>query len=164
MKGLKLLQQLDLEARKRNHPNVPLHAITARRFDDRTTNALTAAVLRWLEIHGHYATRINTTGRRLRDKVITDVIGRAHTIPGKWIPGSTRTGTADIHAVINGRHCSIEIKCSETRDRIRPAQMKTKRDVERAGGAYTTVPDFEKFLEWYNELTGSIPVRTTKAT
>lgn len=150
--ALAQLAELDLEARRIQYPNAPLHAITSRRFNDRSTNALTLAVLRWLELHGHYAVRVSTTGRRSPDKVVVDVLGRQRTFRGHWIKGSTRRGTADVHAVIAGRHCSIEIKCEATNDRMSEAQQRTMADVRKSGGEYFVCQNFTQFLTWYHNL------------
>jgi hypothetical protein len=52
---------------------------------------------------------------------------------------------ADITAVVNGRHVSIEVKTG--RDKPRPEQMNVKRQIEDAGGIYIFVRTFEDFLE-----------------
>jgi Holliday junction resolvase len=52
---------------------------------------------------------------------------------------------ADITAVVNGKHVSIEVKTG--RDKPRPEQMKVKQQIEHAGGIYIFVRTFEDFLE-----------------
>lgn len=147
MNALKLLQDLDYRSKLIKYPGVPREAITVSRFNDKTSNGLTACIIRWMELHGHWATRITTTGRQLEGSTITDVIGRTRTTPGKWIPGTTKKGTADIHAIVNGRHCSIEVKVGL--DRMSHAQYKTKQQVELSGGLYMIATDFESFIKWY---------------
>jgi hypothetical protein len=51
---------------------------------------------------------------------------------------------ADITAVVNGRHVSIEVKAGG--DKPRPEQMKVKRQIEHAGGMYIFVHSFDDFL------------------
>lgn len=148
--ALKTLQKMDFADKARRYPGVPRTAIPSTRFNDHTANALTRAILRWLELHGHYATRINTMGRQLKGTTVIDVIGRAHVTPSKWIPGTTRKGTADIHASINGRHVSIEVKIGS--DTMSPEQLKTKNMVEQSGGLFYAAKDFESFYKWYNTL------------
>src|SRR5688500_18488882 len=106
--ALKILSDLDYEAKLAMYQNVPEAAVVRTTFYDKTANGLTQCILTWLRLHGHYCTRINTTGRQLPATTIVDVLGRAHVTPGKWIPGATRRGTADLHCIINGRHGSIE--------------------------------------------------------
>jgi len=147
MNPLKTLQELDFEHKREQYPNTPLHAIARTRFSDRTANGLTHCIIRWLELHGYWATRITTTGRQLKGPTITDVLGRTHQLAGKWIPGTTRKGTADIHAVIDGQHASIEVKIGS--DKMSEAQHKTKEAIERSGGIYFVATDFESFHHWY---------------
>jgi hypothetical protein len=149
MNALKTLTELDYQAKRDLYPNMPEHAIPKSKFSDRTSNALTQCILTFLRLHAHYATRINTTGRQLKATTIIDVIGRAHVTPGKWIPGTTRKGTADIHAIIKGRHVSIEVKAG--RDRMSAEQLKTKQSVEASAGLYYVAHDFQNFYTWYNQ-------------
>ena len=150
MTGIQLLQEIDYQTKKDLYKNVPDHAVPKTKFSDKTSNGLTQCILIWLKLHGHYATRINTMGRQLKATTIVDVIGRAHVTPGKWIPGTTRKGTADIHASINGRHISIEVKVG--RDRMSPEQLTTKKEVEQSGGLYFVAKDFESFYGWYSQI------------
>lgn len=150
MTALQLLQQIDYDCKRDLYKNIPTHAVPKTKFSDRTSNALTQCILTWLRLHGHYAVRVSTTGRKLRDTVIVDVIGRARTMQGKWIPGTTRKGTSDIHASINGRHCSIEVKIGY--DRMSEDQLKTKAMVEESGALYFIAKDFESFMQWYQSI------------
>jgi hypothetical protein len=150
MKALKLLSDIDYQAKREAHKSVPDYAIPKTKFSDKTANGLTKSIQAWLNLHGHYCTRINTTGRKLKDTTVIDVIGRAHITPGKWIPGTTRKGTADIHAVIKGVHVSIEVKVGK--DRMSPEQHKTKEAIEKSGGLYFIAKDFESFHTWYVDL------------
>ena len=148
--ALTLLRMEDDRHKRLRYSNVPPAYIPHSKFDSSTSNGLTACILRWLSLHGHYATRVNTTGRMLKGSTVTDVIGRIRVMAGKWIPGSTRKGTADIHAIIHGRHCSLEIKVG--RDRVSEAQQLTRADVERSGGTYFIARSFADFLDFYRKL------------
>lgn len=133
MSALKQLTILDLEAKRRKHPNVPEFAVPATKFSDKTANELTKSVIRAIELLGGYATRIQSQGQfDPRTK--------------QWRKGTTRTGTADIHAVIGGAHVSIEIKAG--RDRLSQAQRKTAELIQQAGGTYLVVSSFEVFWNW----------------
>jgi hypothetical protein len=57
---------------------------------------------------------------------------------------------ADITAVVNGRHVSIEVKTG--RDKPQPEQMKMKSQIEHAGGMYIFVHSFDEFLEQIQRL------------
>jgi hypothetical protein len=77
----------------------------------------------------------------------------AHTkqLPGKWTPGQSTKGTADISATIRGRSVKIEIKYGK--DRQSDAQKEYQAAIERAGGVYIIVRDFDSFVEWYESFT-----------
>ena len=112
-------------------------AIYKTSFRDDTANGLTACVVAWLKYHGYFAGRVNTTGTY------------SHKL-GRYIHSGSRKGMADVTAVINGRHVSIEIKIG--RDRLRPEQLKVKNEVEQAGGCYIVAASFDNFLEQANKI------------
>jgi len=93
--GLAKLRTLACDSIRSVHPTLPESAVTPPPFTDRSANDLTKAICDYIRLSGGYATQINTTGQ-LRG--------------GKWISGTTKKGTADIHAVYHGHHQSIEIK------------------------------------------------------
>lgn len=105
-------------------------------YTDKTSNGLTKAVLDFLNLSGHYATRINTTGtmRKIRGEM-------------KWTKGSTRKGTSDIHAVIKGTFCSIEVKINK--DTQSDNQTKEEKRVTTAGGLYLVAKNYPQFREWF---------------
>lgn len=148
-RALKELCDKDQEEKLRKYANVPASAIPKSSFVSNTSNGLTACVLRFLHLNGHYGVRVTTTGRQLKGNSVVDVVGRARTFAGQWIPGTTRPGTADVHAIIHGKHCSIEVKVGK--DVMSEAQEKTREDVEAAGGLYFIARTFAGFLDWYRE-------------
>ena len=131
--SVKELERLYFEVKKVNYPNI--HYLVKTKFRDDTANELTRCVIAWLRLNGHFGARVNTTGTYSQKL-------------GKYIRSGSRKGMADITAVINGKHVSIEIKTG--RDRIRPAQLKIKDEVEAAGGAYIIASSFDNFLEQIN--------------
>jgi hypothetical protein len=150
---IKDLERFANRRKRDQYPGVPEHAIPKTKFTDTTANGLTKAVLIWLELNGHWASRINTSGRYLQGPQYTDVLGHKKQLPGKWIPGTTRRGTADIHAVINGRHVSIEVKIGK--DRMSESQHQTQQAIEQSGGVYLIVRSFDDFMHHYRSLTTS---------
>ena len=124
------LERLHFEQKKAKHPNMPYPVKT--KFRDDSANGLTKCVVAWLELHGHFAGRVNTTG------IYNQKLG-------KYIHSGSRKGMADITAVINGLHVSIEVK--HNKDRIRPEQMKVKHEIEQSGGVYIIVSTFDDFLQ-----------------
>ena len=111
-------------------------------YNDNTTNGLTNAIMDFLKFNKHYCNRINCMGvNRLIDGKM------------KHTPSSTRKGTADITAILNGKHCSIEVKCKATNDRMSKDQKKERERVEASGGLYFIATDMETFIKWYYDLT-----------
>ena len=134
--ALQHLASLELTAKRRKYPNVNEQYLVKPRFRVKETNSLTQAVKRCLELHGCYVTRIQSQGQ--------------------WNPAlqrftrsTTSRGTADLHAVINGQHVSIEIKWGK--DKLSAKQKQTAKQVEAAGGIYLTVKDYETFWAWFEQ-------------
>jgi hypothetical protein len=94
-----------------------------------TANGLTRFVIDMINWSGGYANRISSAGR---------VLG------GKYIPSSTKKGTADIHAIIKGQHWSIEIKVGK--DKMSEWQNEERERVQNAGGNYMIVRDADSFV------------------
>lgn len=68
----------------------------------------------------------------------------------KWLPASTRKGTADISATIKGRSVMIEIKVG--RDKPRPDQLSEQTRERKAGGIYEFIGTPEDFFEIYDKI------------
>lgn len=150
MNALKILAELDYNAKRDLYQNVPEYAIAKTKFEDKTANGLTRCILQFLQLKNHWATRINTTGRLLQGKEYTDVLGHRKQMKSTWIKGTTKKGTADIHAVLFGKHASLEVKIS--RDKMSKHQIATKEQIESSGGLYYVAKDFESFYAWYNRV------------
>jgi hypothetical protein len=113
-----------------------------------TANGLTTFICNFLSWYGHRATRINVSGR-LVDAVEKQPSG-ARVGVKKWIPSSTRKGTADISATIKGRSVMIEIKVGS--DRPREDQLKEQIRERNAGGIYEFIKDTDQFFNLYDNL------------
>lgn len=97
-----------------------------------TANGLTLFITKYITYLGFRATRINVSGR-LVDTVTTTEHGNKFR-DKKYIKSSTRKGTADISATINGRSVMIEVKIGS--DRPSPAQLQEQQRERAAGGVY----------------------------
>ena len=129
----KELIEMDLAAKKERYSSVPDYVLPKLKVTS-DSNGLTKAIVSWLNLNGHFATRVSSSGRFLPSC-------------GKFIPSTTKRGTADIHCVLNGRHVSIEVKVGK--DRMSDDQIEMKEKIERAGGIYFIATDFEMFMGWY---------------
>lgn len=121
-------------------------------FSDKTANKLTKSVITFLKLHGYQAERISNMGRYIdNSKTFTDAVGFTRKIgTGKYIKGTGTNGTADISATIKGKSVKIEIKIGK--DIQSNDQKKYQSDVERAGGLYWIVKDWDGFITQYNSL------------
>lgn len=72
----------------------------------------------------------------------------------KYIPSTTRKGTADISATINGRSVMLEIKVG--RDRPSEYQLAEQQRERAAGGIYEFVGTPEEFFAVYDRIVGNV--------
>lgn len=111
-------------------------------------NGLTRAIINHLTWSGHYANRVSSAGR-LAPGLERQQSGTVLTVK-KFIPSTTKKGTADIHAIINGRHISIEVKIGK--DTQSGHQVKEQSRIEQAGGVYLIIKTIEQWFEEYEKL------------
>lgn len=150
MTNLQLLSELDLNEQIRLHPNRPETLRIRTRYSDSTANGLTKAIIRWIILHNGQAERISTMGRYIQGNEIQKGFYGATRTKGKYIPGTGTKGSADISSVVNGKSWKIEVKIG--RDKQSEHQRKYQADIERAGGVYTIVPDFDTFVQQWRLL------------
>ena len=98
-------------------------------------NGLTNFICNYLNWMGHRATRINVSGRKVKDK---------------WIRSTTRKGTADISATINGKSVMIEIKVG--RDKPSLDQLAEQIKERNAGGIYEFISSVDEFFLLYDKV------------
>lgn len=115
------------------------YAMKTKPYRDDTANGLTRSIIDWITFNGGSAARISSQGQM---RVIRGI--------KKWTKGSTRKGVADIHAVHNGRHISIEVKIGK--DKMSPYQSEEQRRIESAGGLYFTAKTMPAFIEWFESV------------
>ena len=106
-------------------------------YTDQTANGLAKCIIDWIILHGGDAQRVNTTGmmRRIKGEM-------------KWTKSGSRRGSADIHAIMNGRALSIEVKVGK--DRMSKFQKEEQARIERAGGLYYVATSMPDFIKWFN--------------
>ena len=114
------------------------HYFTPKIPDVTKANGLTQFICNYINWMGYRATRISTTGRQ---------------VGGRWIYGTTRKGTADISATINGKAIMIEIKVGK--DRPSEYQLKEQAKERAAGGIYEFISTPEQFFELYDKVVNS---------
>ncbi len=146
------MAELYLKYQRERNPTFPEYARLQFKGKDNTTNGLTACVTNFIKWNGYQAERISNTGRVLdNSKTVTDIMGQRRKIGSTtYIPGTGTKGTADISATIHGMSMKIEIKFGK--DRQSEAQKKYQKSIEKAGGVYIIVREFDDFLAWYDDF------------
>lgn len=149
----RFIELLTIES-KAKYPNMPDHARVIKVPTESSANSLTKAVIKWIQLHGGQAERINTMGRMIDTrKVVTNVVGQQSLIGSmKYIPTTGTKGSADISAVINGKAVKIEIKYGK--DRQSEAQKIYEYEITKAGGIYLIVRTFDNFVKWWDMNVG----------
>jgi hypothetical protein len=109
------------------------------------TNSLTNAVIQFLQLKGHFVSRIQSQGQY-------------HPKRGMWIKSKVRRGIGDIIACINGEFWMIEIKTGK--DRQSEYQKEVEKDVKKSGGKYIIVSKFGEFLGYY--MSGGVDSDTSE--
>jgi hypothetical protein len=137
MKPLEILQAMDRTYKRAKYPNVPDNALPLARYTQKDANSITAAILAFLRLKGHYASRIQSQGQ-YNAKL------------DRWTLSMVRRGIGDIMATIEGRMIMIEVKAGK--DRLSAHQVETKTAVEKSGGIYLVCKSFDDFYQWYQQI------------
>lgn len=146
--SVELLERMEADIFRKRHPQMPEAAITPIRHRDDLANGLTKCVIRFLQLKGWQAERINTTGRPIDTRRRFDVCGCQRQVGSlRWVYSTSTVGSADISATVAG--CSVKIEIKVGRDRQSARQKAYAEAVERAGGLYVVASTFEEFLGWY---------------
>lgn len=136
--SLKRLAELKLKADIERYKAVPEFAVPRGHYEDATANGLTRCIIDYVRLAGHWAERVNTTGRVINDR------GRS-----RYIPTTATRGSADVHAIKSGRSVMIEIKVGK--DKQSDRQRHYQAQVEASGAVYMVVRTFEDFVtQWTN--------------
>jgi len=147
------LKALELESLKGKYPSMDSRFIPLTDWKDTSANGLTKCIIFWINAMGGQAERISNQGQYRAGKKIqvgTGEIAYTKELKGKWTPGQGTKGTADISATIRGRSVKIEVKYG--RDVQSDAQKQYQEMIERAGGVYQIVRDFDSFVQWYEKF------------
>jgi hypothetical protein len=131
------------------YPNFPQHAIPSKTWSDNSANGLTKCVIDLINYEGYQAERISTQGTYVEGAKIK-VGENERQLKGKYIPTQGTKGSADISATIRGRSVKLEVKWNK--DRQSEVQKAYQQSIEKAGGIYIIVKDFDEFVIWFDEF------------
>jgi hypothetical protein len=152
MKPIDHLRAMRLEKTKAQYPNVPSYGLPKFEYNPNSANGLTKCIIDFINFMGYQSERINTAGRVIDNrKTYTDVLGRTKTIGStKYIPTTGTKGSADISATIAGKSIKIEVKIGK--DKQSEHQKTYQEQIEKAGGYYLIVKDFDSFYNWFQQF------------
>ena len=134
---------------KVKYPSFPEHAIPKKAWSDNSANGLTKCVIDLINYEGYQAERLSTQGTYVEGAKIK-VGENERQLKGKYIPTQGTKGSADISATIRGRSVKIEIKYGT--DKQSEVQKQYQASIERAGGIYIIVRNFDDFVTWFDEF------------
>lgn len=113
----------------------------------KTANGLTKFICNFLNWTGSNATRVSSAGRYIEAK---NHLGHKIIGSGKFIPSTTRKGTADITATIKGRSVKLEIKVGN--DKPSEYQLREQGRERSAGGVYEFISTPDEFFLLYDKI------------
>lgn len=147
--AIQVLSEMDAIQRRLDSPSIPSNYVIGTKYSDKTANGLTKAIIRFINLSGMQAERINNLGRMVdKSKVVTNYIGQSYKIGSiEWQKGTGTKGTADISATVNGLSVKVEVKINK--DKMSKDQHKYNESVTNAGGIYIVSKDFTSFVKWY---------------
>lgn len=149
-----LLQVLHLEANRKKYPSISDEYRPKQVYNDVTANGLTACIKDFLNFSGWQAERVSVTGRRINVKAAkkkNTTFGQVSKIDKTmFIPSTMTKGSADLSATIKGRSIKIEVKIGA--DKQSELQKEYQKNIEKAGGIYFIVKNFDDFYNKYLEL------------
>ena len=139
--------------------SMPKQYVPITKFKVTTANGLTKAITTFLNISGHQAERISSSGRVIDNtKIVTDMIGMQRKIGSMtYIKGTSTNGTADISATIkvkiNERELGLSVKWEvKMKDKQSLNQKKYEENITKAGGYYFICHTFEEFMNQYKSI------------
>ena len=133
--AVKELEHLATADARLKHPTLPAYALAPRKFRDNDANSLTTCIVTYITLMGGFASRINNQGT-YRAKL------------GRYTPGTSRKGLADVMATYKGLSLHIEIKIGK--DIQSDHQRQIESEVIRSGGFYYLARNFTNFREWFD--------------
>jgi len=147
------LKSLEMEQLRSKYPSMRPELIPLTDWKDTSANGLTKCIIFWINALGGQAERISSQGQYREGKKIqvgTGEIQYQKQLPGKWTPGQSTKGTADISSTIRGRSVKIEVKFG--RDVQSDVQKRYQETIEKAGGTYIIAKTFDDFVLWYEKF------------
>ena len=113
---------------------------------------LEKCIKEFVEMLGHQCAKITTSGTFVKGEKVVGVSTSLGTTQsgggGKYIPGGSTKGVADLILTVYGLKLDCEVKYSKG-DKQRDTQVKYQTAVEKAGGFYMIVKNFDDFYRQF---------------
>lgn len=119
------------------HPSIDPRFLAPWLYRDDTANTLTACVVKYIELLGGWASRVNSMGvydRRTQ----------------KYRRSTQKKGIADVVGTYKGISLQVEIKIG--RDKQSEAQERVQQQITAAGGVYYIARNFTEFKQFIDKL------------
>ena len=116
--------------------DIPEYMRVFDKFSDKKANDLQKLTVKFFEMKGAFATRINSTG-----------IYRADI--KKFVRNTQKSGLGDVQVILNGKTIYLEIKIGK--DKPSEIQLKRQNEIRKAGGVYEFVHSFDEVLQVYSD-------------
>ncbi len=111
------------------------------------TNVITSAIIDVIKWNGGQAERVMMEGRVMKQEDGSY----------KRITASGKKGTTDVTGTFRGRSLKIEVKNKYTKDTIKAAQEKYRKEAEKAGALHLYAIDMETFFHWWDNTVMVLP-------
>lgn len=133
--AVKNLEQLLYLDDLRRHPSMKPEHMARRKLRDDRASGLTACIVAYAKLTGHFASRLNNMGVYRN---------------GKYTRSTSRRGLPDILITKEGKSLFIEVKVGK--DRMSDHQRKVQNEQQQSGGLYMVARSFEQFKVWFDGL------------
>ena len=133
--AVKNLEQLLYLDDLRRHPSMKLEHMARRKLRDDSASGLTACIVFYAKLTGHFASRLNNMGVYRN---------------GKYTRPTSRRGLPDILITKDGKSLFIEVKVGK--DKMSRFQKQVQAEQQKSGGLYMVARSFEQFKVWFDSL------------
>lgn len=133
-KALTHLCQLANQRKANSSPNFPAKYIPHSQYSDKDANGLTRCIVDYLNLLGHFSTRLASMGTYRADLQ-------------KFVHSQQKAGLLDVFGVVEGRAIFVEVKVGK--DRLSDVQKQTITQLKQAGAWVYVADTFQGFYDWF---------------
>lgn len=131
------LCQLVDQRKAQRSPNYPAKRIPRSKYSDVTANGLKRCIVDYLNLSGHFAIKLTSTGTYRADLQ-------------KFVASQQRSGMPGVLACVNGQFIGVEVKIGT--EQLSKEQKETIVGLIRADVSVYVARDFQGFYDWFTAL------------